>query len=85
MSHGIFSKCKPITPVESDILLNFFEGKEIEEVPINNDSTITFGQIFEYVGYNGQGAFGIVVKAIEKQSSEMCAVKVHHSLDTQKK
>jgi hypothetical protein len=85
MSHGIFHKCKPVTPVESNIINQFFEGKEIEDIPLNNESTVLFGEIFEFIGYNGKGAFGIVVKAVEKQTSEMCAVKVRHLSDTQEK
>ncbi len=85
MSHGIFHKCKPVTPAEFNIINQFFEGKEIEDIPLNNESTILFGQIFEFIGYNGKGAFGIVVKAVEKQTSEMCAIKVSRSPDPKEK
>ena len=82
MNHA--SQAKPLTSAELTIISNFFNGKEIETVPLDNETQQTFGDLYEFIGYNGMGSFGIVVKVIEKQTGELYAIKVRHSPGYQK-
>ena len=58
-----------------------YNKHKIEKMPITVDGTMLFQDKFILEHSEGNGAFGIVVKAIDKETMQYCAIKIDILLD----
>ena len=54
---------------------------DIENMPLTADNITLFKQYFELIDISGKGSFGIVIKVLDKRTSDYAAIKVYLSPD----
>ena len=73
-SHNNTTHIQP-TPVEQ--LEAFLQIDNLEELPLSIDNTLLFKHLFQFIGVNGKGSFGVVIKVIDKKNLDNAAIKVY--------